>query len=113
MPRAYHPDNKHKWPKGYGSLCPAKMPKAEPARLLESALAVPGVGANKLWIAAGRWCFCAHPSPGEGENAWHGFPVIGGEVDERIWAALLAAGLVSRRDVKRLRSQRELPDLWP
>ncbi len=73
----------------------------------------PGVGANKLWIAEGRWCFCAHPSPAEGPDAWHGFPVIGGDVDERVWRSLLEAELVTRREVNRLRGQRALPEEWP
>lgn len=114
MPRRYVPyPEKHKWPKGFDSLCPREIPIDECQRLLERALSVAGVGTNKLWIAEGRWCFCAHPSTGEGENAWHGFPVIGGEVDERVWTALKAAGLLERGQVNRLRRQRELPEVWP
>lgn len=113
MTRTYVPyPEKHKWPKGFGSLCPKDMPRNLPQELLEKAIAVQGVGANKLWFASGNWCFCAHPSPGEGENAWHGFPVIGGDVDERVWQALLAADLVTPRAVRRLRTQRELPGGW-
>jgi hypothetical protein len=54
MPRRYVPhEEKHKWPKGYGSLCP-RMPAAEPGELLSKAIPVPGVGENKLWVASGR-----------------------------------------------------------
>lgn len=114
MPRAYEPHKeKHKWPKGFGSLCPVDMSQAVPATLLAVAIQVPGVGANKLWVASGRWCFCAHPSPNAGPDAWHGFPVIGGDVDERVWTALRNAGLVTDHEVRRLRRQRELPESWP
>jgi len=113
MPRTYEPyTEKHKWPKGFGSLCPF-MPTSDPTELLKKAIAVPGVGANKLWAAAGRWCFCAHPSPHAGEDAWHGFPVIGGDVDERVLNALYRDGQITRRELKQLRAQRELPEAWP
>lgn len=54
MARRYVPyPEKHKWPKGFGSLCPRDMPREIPAALLEQAVPVEGVGAHKLWIAAG------------------------------------------------------------
>lgn len=113
MPRAYVPhEQKHKWPKGHGSLCP-QMPGGAAAELLEKAIAVEGAGASKLWMASGRWCFCAHPSPGAGPDSWHGFPVIGGDVDERVLAALHDLGHITRRELKRLRMQRQLPEAWP
>ncbi len=112
MPRAYVPHEKHKWPKGHGSLCP-KMSQEEPKELLVKAIAVPGVGANKLWVAFGRWCFCAHPSPQAGPDAWHGFPVIGGDVDERVLRELLDQGHITPREMRQLRAQRELPEAWP
>lgn len=113
MLRIYVPyAEKHKWPKGFGSLCP-KMPVDIPSELLVKAIVVPGVGANKLWMACGHWCFCAHPSPHEGPDAWHGFPVIGGDVDERVLNALHRQGHITRRDLGRLRTQRQLPEEWP
>jgi hypothetical protein len=113
MPRSYVPwPEKHKWPKGYGSLCP-RMPDGEPAGLLARAISLPEVAANALWVASGRWCFCAHRSPHAGPDAWHGFPVIGGEVDERVISALLERGVVTAREARRLRQQRSLPEAWP
>jgi len=114
MPRSYesYPE-KHKYPKGFGSLCPRNMPISVPTELLQAAVSVEGVGANKLWVASGRWCFCAHPSPGAGEDAWHGFPVVGGDVDERVWTALVTQSVLTRQQAKRLRKQRELPSVWP
>lgn len=114
MPRRYVPyPEKHKWPKGFGSLCPKDIPPETCQALLDQAIAVQGVGTNKLWVASGRWCFCAHPSTSEGPDVWHGFPVIGGEVDERVWTALVDAGLSQKSDVHRLRRQRTLPEVWP
>ncbi len=104
MPRKYVPyPEKHKWPKGYGSLCPRDMPLEEAQALLDAAIAVPEVGAGKLWAAAGEWCFCAHRSPHAGEDAWHGFPVLGGDVDERVLHALHDAGLITGRQRRHLR----------
>jgi len=111
MPRSYVPNPKHKWPKGFGSLCPL-MPPEVSQQLLERAVVVAGVGANKLWMASGGWCFCAHRSPNGGDDAWHGFPVIGGDVDERVLDRLEACGIISDIERRRLRRQRSLPDSW-
>lgn len=102
----------HKWPKGFGSLCP-RMAEHEPGELLERAISVPDVGENKLWVASGEWCFCCHPSAHAGPDAWHGFPVIGGDVDERVLQALEDAGIIDARAKRRLRKQRALPEAWP
>lgn len=113
MKRTYTPCiEKHKHPKGFGSLCPSDMPEDLPAELLEIAVKVEGVGAKKLWAARGDWCFCAHPSPGVGEDAWHGFPVIGGDVEERVLHRLEEIGQISARERRRLRRQKELPGAW-
>jgi hypothetical protein len=113
MPRQYVPyPEKHKRPKGFGSLCPDDMPTDAAQALLERAILVPAVSSGKLWAAAGDWCFCAHSSAHEGPEAWHGFPVIGGEVDERVLAELEAQGLITARQRRQLRRQRELPASW-
>ena len=113
MPRVYVPyPEKHKMPKGYGPLCP-KMPNGVPVGLLERAIAIPSVAVDKLWVTSGRWCFCAKPSPHVGPDAWHGLPVIGGEVDERVLAALETEGIITARERRRLRAQRTLPEIWP
>ena len=113
MSRVYVPyPQKHKVPKGFGTLCPARMPAHLPQELLQLAVEVEGVGANKLWAASGSWCFCAHRSVHAGEEAWHGFPVIGGEVDERVLSKLEEVGMISAREKRRLRRQRRLPDSW-
>lgn len=113
MARRYVPyPEKHKFPKGYGSLCP-RMPANVPEALLQRAILVPGLSDQKLWAASGRWCFCAHPSGSEGPDAWHGFPQIGGDADERVLIALHSAGHITRRELRTLRAQRELPEAWP
>jgi hypothetical protein len=109
MSRCYTPEEKHKHPKGFGSLCPAGVSGQEAATLLAAAVCVPGVSANKLWAASGLWLFCAHRSTGRGDDAWHGWPVIGGEADERVLAELEHQGLIDSRQRRRLRKQRQLP----
>jgi hypothetical protein len=114
MPRVYEPyEDKHKTPKGFGSLCPRAMPLSVAEALLHRAVAVDGCGQNKLWAASGRWCFCAHPSTGGGADVWHGFPVVGGEVDERVLARREDARMISHQEHGRLRKQRALPEAWP
>jgi hypothetical protein len=109
--RTYEPyAEKHKWPKGFGSLCPSQITQEEAQALLDQAIRVEGVGANKLWMARGKWCFCAHNHHGDN---WHGFPVIGGEVDERVLADLEAGGMISAQGRRQLRKQRDLPPSWP
>lgn len=88
------------------------MPIEIAQALLEDAISVSSVSSGKLWSSSGDWCFCAHPSAHEGDDAWHGFPVIGGEVDERVLAALESQGLISARQRRQLRRQRELPSTW-
>lgn len=113
MPRKYQPyPEKHKAPKGFGSLCPSDLPTGVPPELLEQAVFVGGLGDSKLWAASGEWCFCAHPSPHAGPDAWHGFPVIGGEVDERVLNKLEEEGQITPRQKRRLRRQRSLPGSW-
>ncbi len=113
MAREYTPESKHKHPKGFGSLCPTGVSKTDTGALLAAAILVPNAGANKLWAARGRWLFCAHRSTGRGPDSWHGWPVIGGEADERVLHELERAGLITGRERRRLRKQRELPPEWP
>jgi len=93
-------------------LCPHGMPEGAAEELLQKAIHVGGVKDDKLWAARGRWCFCAHPSTHHGADAWHGFPVIGGDVDERVLRALVEAGMITKREMRLLRKQRELPESW-
>lgn len=104
---------KHKFPKGFGSRCPRQMPLSSVQALLDKAIQVDGLGPKKLWNSDGRWCFCAHPSPHAGANAWHGFPVIGGHVDERVLRALVREGRINEHQRRHLRAQRALPEEWP
>ncbi|MBI4818082.1 MAG: hypothetical protein HY791_17600 [Deltaproteobacteria bacterium] len=113
MPRVYVPyPEKHKRPKGFGSLCPHMSPH-EPQRLLDLAISLPGVAQNALWIANGRWIFQLHPTTGGGPDAWHGFPIIGGDADERVLSALVSSGRITKHDAKQIRGQRELPEEYP
>lgn len=107
--RVYLPYEKHKEPKGWGSLCPHPFPGDVAADLLSRAVQV---AEGKLWSATGRWCFCAHPTRLE-LNTWHGFPVIGGEVPHTVLKLLVASGAISEAERRRLSKQRELPAEWP
>ena len=109
--RRYEPHaGKHKWPIGFGSLCPHPFPMEVAQDLLDRAIA----DDRRLWAASGRWCFCAHLTRTDGEEeVWHGFPVIGAEVPDRVLRELRSAGFVDAREARRLRGQRALPEAWP
>ena len=113
MKRAYVPNPKHKHPKGFGSLCPPQMSVAVRQTLIDKAIPVKGFSEGKLWAAQGDWVFCAHCSETETSQAWHGFPVIGCEVDERVLSALVQAQHIDLHQKRRLRAQRSLPAEWP
>jgi len=89
------------------------MPEHVPSAFLAQAVAVPQAGLNKLWFAQGRWCFCAIRTGDRADDVWHGFPVIGGEVDEAVWRAMRDAGRLTSGQIGRLRRQRRLPERWP
>lgn len=114
-PRVYVPSPKHKFPKGHGSLCPSELPRERAQLLLDAAIAVPEVRAKALWAVDGSWCFMAYPThPNDAERPeWHGFPVIGVDVDERVLRALENRGRISRAQRRRLCKQRDLPKMWP
>lgn len=110
--RRYVPyEEKHKRPKGFGSLCPSEIPLGVVQELLENAIEVPEEG-KSLWNARGRWCFRANPTRSEA-GVWHGFPMIGGEVPDRVLSSLFEAGMINRQELRRLRKQRSLPEVWP
>lgn len=108
MPRTYSPNPKHKWPKGFGSLCPPHLCDDEACALLRRAIPSK-YEANALYVIDGDWCFEARPTRIEIDE-WHGYPVPGFEVPADIFTSLRAAGELTEGDVKRLRKQRALPD---
>ena len=110
--RIYEPSPKHKWPKGFGSPCPEEMPLADAQALLDKAVENPQDQGDALWAVAGDWCFAARPTRIE-EGVWHGYPVIGSEVPERVLKELEVAGHIDRRQRQRLRLQKSLPERWP
>lgn len=116
--RLYKPSSKHKRPKGFGTLCPTGLDLDRAQALLTDALAitdVPEAPSKGLWAVDGLWCFCALPEePNSPLNrAWHGYPWIGSDVPYEVLLALKSEGLIDRRQLKRLRKQRSLPDQWP
>lgn len=108
--RQYEPNVKHKWPQGFGTLCPVEMATDEAKRLLLAAVAVPEEG-HALWAVEGDWCFVARPTRLE-EDVWHGYPVPGSEVPNSVWKALIAAGTIDEHRKGRLRKQKALPTAW-
>lgn len=117
-PRVYVPSKKHKYPKGSGSICPRGLTVSDAQRMLDGAVSVPGVPdapSDALWAVDGSWCFCAMPTHPHrlGDHTWHGHPRIGGEVPYGVLRRLADAGHLTRRQLKALTRQRELPPEWP
>ena len=79
--------------------------------LLDRAIQVPDAD-QALWAAQGQWCFTAKPTRVD-DQVWHGYPVIGCEVDPRVLEALVQAGQLTPQQRRRLEKQRELPESWP
>ena len=111
--RRYVPSvEKHKRPKGFGSLCPPEMATEEAQALLDRAVSSPDTAGSALWVVSGDWCFVARPTRLE-ESVWHGYPQLGSEIREHILGKLEAAGMIDRRQKRRLRKQKQLPKKWP
>ncbi len=49
----------------------------------------------------------------QGAGIWHGYPMIGSEVPEKILKLLMENGIISRQQRRRFRCQKKLPDDWP
>ena len=100
---------KHKAPHGFGTWCP-QLPDGKAQLLLEGAVAdpAPESRSHKLYAIDGDWCFVAQPTRIE-EGEYHGYPVPGAEVPERILKLLQKAGLISPATRRALRRQTNLP----
>lgn len=107
--RKYEPNPKHKWPKGYGSLCPRSLDSADVDALLQDAVLVETGEAPTLYAVKENWCFEIRPTRLE-VGLWHGYPVPGFEVPHDAFVQLREAGRLTAAQVKRLRRQRELPE---
>lgn len=111
--RTYKPwEEKHKPPRGFGSWCPT-MPEGRAQALLDQAIPDPDPesGSAKLYAVSGDWCFVAQVTRSE-TNEYHGYPVPGAEMPERVLRALHELGRLSPRDRSRLRRQRNLPERY-
>lgn len=110
MPKTYVPwKEKHKRPSGFGSWCP-DMPEGRAQDLLEAAIPDPDPASNstKLYAVDGEWCFVANPTRIE-KGIYHGHPVTGSEVPERVLRKLEELGRITRAQRSRLRRQSTLP----
>ena len=101
---------KHKAPMGFGSLCP-EVSKDRAQELLHVAVLDPKGTSNALYAIDGEWCFVARPTRVE-EGVFHGYPVPGCEVPNRVLRQLEDDGRITRAERIRLRSQRALPDTY-
>ena len=106
--RRYEPNPKHKWPKGFGSLCPKTLPPERISALLADAIAADDAPDAPLYAVEGDWCFEARPTR-LSEGLWHGYPVPGCEVPPRVFTRLRERGDLTDARVRRLRTQRFLP----
>lgn len=114
-PRLYVPSPKHKWPKGFGELCPLGLKTHDAQEMLDIAISVPAVSQKAVWAADGRWLFMAYPAhPNDTErNEWHGYPVIGSKADPRVLYVLQHNGLIDKIQFMNLKKQKRLPPEWP
>jgi hypothetical protein len=90
---------------GFGTTCP-DLPEGQAQTFLEQA--VPGPEGNALFWVVGDWCFAAHATDPQA-GVYHGFPVLGSELDERVLRSLEERGVITRGQRNRLRRQREYP----
>ena len=113
-PRTYRPwVEKHKAPHGFGTWCP-EMPAGRAEELLQRAIPDPDPNArgHKLYVVDGVWCFVAQATRLETAE-YHGYPVPGSEVPERVLKALVEQGMITAETRRLLRRQGELPEACP
>ena len=89
------------------------MPNGRAQQLLEEALPDPDPGSqsSKLYAVSGDWCFVAQVTRSE-IHEYHGYPVPGAEVPERVLRSLQESGRISASDRRRLRQQKSLPERY-
>ncbi len=100
---------KHKEPKGYGSLCQKSVSTEHAQELLARAVPHPDRPATRaLFAACGEAVFVARPTRFEA-GEWHGYPELGSRIDPAVLDALETAGHLDARRRRRVERQRELP----
>ncbi len=106
-PRQYEPSKKHKWPKGYGSICQRCVSEDHASKLLQTAVFGPTDGARKkLYAVCGEAVFVARR---EG-SAWHGYPVPGSEIPPAVIKLWREETRVDLRTARRLLKQQAIPE---
>ena len=92
-----NPKHKAPWQPGRkGSLCPADVARARAQELLASSI----VEGKKRFAADKGRAFCAHQHDAT-RNRSHGYPIGWKDVPATVRQQLMAAGLVTTRDLKR------------
>lgn len=87
------------------------MPEGSSQELLDRAVPDPDPDSNstKLYAVVRGWCFVAQPTD-LSNGVYHGYPVPGCEMPERVLKALERAGSITRADRARLRKQPSVPE---
>lgn len=108
--RKYVPNpEKHKQPKGYGSLCQKCITIRHAQELLDKAVADYRPTKRILYSVCGEAVFVARPTRIEVEE-WHGYPEIGSKIDPKILDLFVQHGLIDDVAKGRIENQTVLPE---
>lgn len=112
----YEPNPKHKFPKGYGTLCQRSVGLEHAQELLDRSVADDPDGrglVRRRYSVCGPAAFEAklhHGSDDAPESCWHGYPILGSDVPQNVIDRWVEAGDLDRVAARRLRRQRTLPE---
>lgn len=107
MSLVYKKHKKHKWPKGFGTLCPHMSTEDAQVLLDRSVRILEESGAEQRWVVYDKWVFRAL-SEDHGAT-WHGHPVVGEQVPEWVLQQLVDCGHIQDKKKRKLRQQDTLP----
>ena len=112
MARRYEPwTEKHKAPRGFGSLCPV-LPDGVSQRLLNTAIPHATSLGDRLYAVVGEWCFAAAATDAA-RGVYHGYPLAGIEVPPVVLRELEERGDITHAQRMRLMRQASVPRLPP
>jgi hypothetical protein len=92
----YNPDgyDKHKEPKGWGSLCPQGVSLTDAQALLETGVRV----ADEIYNVDGQTAYRAQRHD---TNRWHGHPIPWSRLPVAAWRGLITAGRLTAKDFRK------------
>ena len=110
--RRYESNPKHKFPKGYGTLCQRSVTPDHCEQLLTDSVPHPAEES-----AATRYAICGMAvfrgfgcADGAGVEVWHGFPVPGETVPRHVIETWVEQGRIPPIAARRLQKQRTIPE---